>query len=113
MPNILRMAFVQRQKAIESASQKPEELGFGLSVYASIVDQQWRQIRNERTAFSGGTAFAGGGFLMFGDALAPNEVQDPQSAYEVRSAGGAFGLIQLRPIQKIQIPPKKGWRIWK
>jgi hypothetical protein len=100
LPNILRMALVKRRSEIESTGQDPEALGFGMTTYATIVEKQWREVQNQRTEFSRGTAFAGGAFLMFGGALSPNEIQDPRTAYEVRSAGGAFGLVQLRPIQK-------------
>lgn len=113
-PNIVRMALVAQRSAIESNGQDPERLGFGMSVYETVTEKRWRVVPNQRSEFARGTAFAGGAFLMFGDALAPCEVQEPRTAYEVRQAGGAFGLIQLRPVS---IAPRVDatrpwWKFW-
>ena len=107
-PEALRMAVAERANAAESVGKKPEDLGFGTEVYACIVEGKYRQVPNGRTEFSHGTAFGGGAFLMFGGSLAPSEVIDPQTAYEVRQAGGVNGLIQLRPVVK----KRSWWKFW-
>jgi hypothetical protein len=107
------MALVARRSEIESVGQDPEALGFGMTVYSTIAEKRWREVRNGRTEFSRGTVFAGGAFLMFDNAPAPSEVQDSRTAYEVRNAGGSFGLIQLRPVQKLRRSNRKWWAFWK
>lgn len=104
-PGILRMAVIERQTTAKRSGTTPEALGFGMNVYGLVAEQKWRRIDNQRTEVASGNAFAGGAFLMFGETLAPHEVEAPETAYEVRQASGTYGLIQLRPVTK----KKTGW----
>jgi len=100
MPEILLMAVVEKGDAAESVGKKGEDLGFGLDIFQTIAEKSWRNVPNGRTEMAKGNSFGGGAFLMFGNALSPNEVKDSNTAYQVRQAGESFGLIQLRPIFK-------------
>ena len=123
---ILRMAVIARQAAARDAGITAERHGFGMDVYQIIAERRWRLVPNERTECAKEVVFVGGAFLMFGEAVAPNEVDSPGTTFEVRSVLGTAKVFPLGPVIRRAAndkasPPdasqntaaQERWKFWK
>lgn len=118
--NILGMAVAERSNAVEANGEDPDELGFTAENRAAFTRRAYREYPNGTTEI-GTNTFSGGAFLMLGGAPSPSEVEDSANTYVVRQAGGAFGIIQVKPLQ--DAPPvasgppavagRRWWQFWK